>query len=613
VTDVVEVLHFHLFCGLGGAASGMNRSKARLGAMQARGRCIGGVDVVPAAVRDFERLSGVRGTLLDLFDRGQYLEYHGHEPPADWREATPEDLRRAAGGERPNILFTSPPCQGLSGLLSQNRSQRGHYQALNRLTVRGIWLALTAWEDDPPEFFLLENVPRIETRGRALIDQIEALFRAHGYAVAPSTSGKSTYCCGELGGLAQKRRRFLLAGRHREKVPPFLYEPPRRRVRGVGEVIGALPRPEAPAAGPMHRLPRLQWRTWLRLALVEAGSDWRSLERLRVVDGHLADLAITPEGADYFSGPYGVGRWDDPARTITSQSGPSNGQFAVADPHMPCGAAAWNEGRRGLGVVPWDQATGTLTSQSRPGQGAFAVADVRTGFEAEYGQYGVLPWDRPTGTIKGDPHVGTGRYAVADPQLPAQEVDRRHRNLWRIVRWGDPSGTIIGASRPGSGALSVADPHLTCDATDRERRRFNDVFRVVRYDDPACAVTAGAGPSSGAQSVADPGLPAAGEQCLAVIRALDGTWHRPFTTLDIAALQGLVDPEEVGEFELDGTSHSGWRGRIGNAVPSPAAEAIGSVMFHALLLARAGERFALGSTPVWVRPLVVAISVETPA
>ena len=44
------------------------------------------------------------------------------------------------------------------------------------LTVRGIWLALEAWADDPPEFFILENVPRIATRGAHLLDQIETLL-----------------------------------------------------------------------------------------------------------------------------------------------------------------------------------------------------------------------------------------------------------------------------------------------------------------------------------------------------------------------------------------------------------------------------------------------------
>lgn len=46
-------------------------------------------------------MTGVKGTLLDLFTRDQYMRFHGKEPPRDWREATPEDIRRAAGNEFP--------------------------------------------------------------------------------------------------------------------------------------------------------------------------------------------------------------------------------------------------------------------------------------------------------------------------------------------------------------------------------------------------------------------------------------------------------------------------------------------------------------------------------
>src|SRR5690606_29760183 len=146
---------FHLFCGLGGGAAGFNRGTARLGDMHARFRCLGGIDSDPAIVRDFQALAGVPGTCLDLFDRDQYTDWHGHEPPADWREATPEDIRRAAGNERPNIVFTSPPCKGFSGLLNTTRSKTAKYQALNRLTLRGLWLTMEAWKDDPPDFLLL--------------------------------------------------------------------------------------------------------------------------------------------------------------------------------------------------------------------------------------------------------------------------------------------------------------------------------------------------------------------------------------------------------------------------------------------------------------------------
>ena len=83
---------------------------------------------------------------------------------------------------------------------------------------------------------------------------------------------------------------------------------------------------------------------------------------------------------------------------------------------------------------------------------------------------------------------------------------------------------------------------------------------------------------------------------------------KAFTTLELAALQSLVEPEE--QFELDGLSDQAWRERIGNAVPPAAAEAIAHVMGTTLLLAEAGETFMLSNMPVWVRPVAVGLSVS---
>ncbi len=285
-----EIRHFHLFCGLGGGAKGFNKGQARVGNLQAKFRCIGGIDVDPAGIRDFNRLSGVAGTVMDLFDRDQYRDFHGVEPPASWREVTPADIHRAAGNERPHIVFLSAPCKGFSGLLAETKSKTAKYLALNRLTLRGVWLMLEAWKDDLPELIVFENVPRIATRGRQLLDQICDLLRAYGYAVA-----ETTHDCGKIGKLSQSRKRFLLVARQVEKVPPFLYEPEQHRLQAVGDVLGRMPLPGDHAAGPMHRVPSLQWKTWVRLAFVEAGSDWRSLNRLAVQDGVLRDFLIAPE------------------------------------------------------------------------------------------------------------------------------------------------------------------------------------------------------------------------------------------------------------------------------------------------------------------------------
>jgi len=132
-------------------------------------------------------------------------------------------------------------------------------------------------------------------------------------------------------------------------------------------------------------------------------------------------------------------------------------------------------------------------------------------------------------------------------------------------------------------------------------------YGVVGFDQPAGAVSASACHDNGRWSVADPRMPTATDRLTCIITSLDGTWHRPFTTLELAALQSLVDPEE--QLELDGLSDQSWRERIGNAVPPAAAEAIAHVMGTTLLLAAAGETFMLNSMPIWVRPVAVGLSV----
>ena len=84
-----------------------------------------------------------------------------------------------------------------------------------------------------------------------------------------------------------------------------------------------------------------------------------------------------------------------------------------------------------------------------------------------------------------------------------------------------------------------------------------------------------------------------------IIVAADGTWHRPLTTLELAALQGF--PIEVGgqPLQLSGKSHKAWRMRIGNAVPPPAAEAIARSC-AATLKAAADGSFLMSAAPVWV-------------
>ncbi|HCF3253700.1 DNA cytosine methyltransferase [Pseudomonas aeruginosa] len=622
--------HFHFCCGLGGGAAGFNRARPRVGNVEAEWVCLGGIDVDPAGLRDFERLAGVPGTLLDLFTRDQYVRFHGKEPPAGWREATPEDIRRAAGGRRPDAVFISSPCKGASGLLSEKMSLTPKYQALNELTLRCIWLMGEAWADDPVPLIVFENVPRLASRGRHLLDQINSLLGGFGYAVA-----ETTHDCGELGGLAQSRKRFLLVARHVEKVPPFLYEPEKKSLRAVGDILGRMPLPgDIEAAGPMHRVPSLQWKTWVRLALVRAGSDWRSLNDLAVEDGYLRDLIIVPE---YHRGVLGVNHWGDSCGVVAGASRPMNGRFSVADPRAPANALQYQQ----YGVRRWTDTSGAIIGVKSPGQGTYSVADPRG---QSFGKYPVTDWDGPSGTVIAASTTGQGAFAVADPRPGGV----RHNNVFRVVSMGSHAGTVTGGHSPSSGGQAVADPRYhnwhpgassrklhvgewgsaTGTVTGSQQvasgalsiadprafdRQAGDAwvggghYGVMGWDQSAGAVSASARYDNGRWSVADPRMPAANDRLTCIIQSLDGTWHRPFTTLELAALQSLVDPEE--QLVLDGLSDSDWRERIGNAVPPAAAEAIAGVMGTTLLLAEAGETFMLSNTPIWVRPVAVALSV----
>lgn len=667
---ITDINHFHLFFGLGGGAAGFQEARPEIPGMQGRMVCLGGMDVDPAGAEDFYHFTGVRGVVRDLFDRSQYLDFHGHEPGAGWVEAMPADVRAAAYGRRPNIVFLSAPCKGFSGLLSETRSTTAKYQALNRLTLRGVWLMLEAWADDPPEVILFENVPRIATRGRKLLDQITSMLRHYGYVVR-----ETTHDCGELGELAQSRKRFLLIARHAEKVPPFIYEPPKRPLRAVGEILSRYGRPGDPAMGPMHRIPSLNWKTWVRLAFVEAGKDWRSLNRLAVENGHLRDYLIVPEArADFL----GVRDWAQPMGAVTSRGGPTNGAYSVADPRQEVYSA-------GYGVNAWGAPTGAVAGESLPSNGRFAVADPRAAAGAsQYQQYGVLRMEDTAGAVIGVKSPGQGSFSVADPRHagpakhsnefrivpfdgqaravtgahgtgqcvadPTPDWSGRHGHL-SVADWADASRTVTaGGKGVQGGYLSVADPRPAAkgnrlftkypvtpfDAPSRtviggddtgayavadprpgmaEGRNYLTAghYGVVDPAEPAGAVSASACHDNGRWSVADWRLPEATDKLVCVIRALDGTWHRPFTTLDLAALQSLYDPDDYAEageqFILHGSSDQAWRERIGNAVPKKAAKAMAEEIGRAILLARTGESFQLSGTPIWVRPIATALAV----
>lgn len=577
-----EILHFHVCGGAGGGAKGFNRGQARVGHVVAKPRCIGGVDVDPAGIADFNRVAGAPGTILDLFTAEQFAAFHGRVPPAGWREATPQDFQRAAGGERPNVVFMSTPCKGFSGLLSDKLSTSAKYQALNGLTLRAVWLTLEAWQDDPPEFILFENVPRIATRGRWLLDQIGALLAAYGYVFA-----ETQHDCGVLGVRRWNETAGTVTGRGSPTTGTFAVADPRidGHERSVQMGVRAWGSPAGTVTGNMA---------------VGAGPN-------AVADPRL-------HGKPRFNNVYRIVPWGAHAPAVAGPGGPGGG-LAVADPRAGAGFGGAGKYR----VTGYAEAAGTVIGASTTGQGAFALADPRPAGAWRDQTLGVLPFDEPAGAITAQAEATTGRFSVADPRCTW--ADTAHRNKLKVVPYEGAAGTVTGADRVGSGALCVADPRPRgLNAETRDVYRTGGHYGVTPWEKPAGAIPGFAKNNNGPWSVADPraavgdeaeALPAPDDRLVAVIQALDGTWHRPFTTFELAALQSYVGPEDVG-FVMEGQSDSAWRERIGNMVPPAAAEAVMGVIARTLLLAQAGETFMLSSEPIWVQPIAIAASLDLP-
>lgn len=661
-TDNLEIIHsrrafgiMHFFCGSGGGALGFAKSRRAFRGVEGAFETLGGIDSDALCCEDFERLTGVPATVMDLFDRQMYTNFWGKEPPPAWREATAADVLAASGGKCPDVVFLSPPCKGFSGLLPEKSANLPKYQALNRLVPRSMQLAMEAYAADLPAVILIENVPRITKRGAALLKEVRALLAMHGYEF---TSG--THDCGELGGLGQTRKRFLLIARNPKKLQSFIYEPPKLRLKSIGDVLGSLPAPgDTTAAGAMHRLPQLQWKTWVRLALIPAGKDWRALN------------------SSGFANTYRIVPWGKPGPTVTGAIGALKGAINVSDPRcnfrsgsqMKVTAAedpapTVTGSRVGSGavlvadkldyaprpgafrVVRWDEVSPTITAATRAGgsNGVSGVSDPRLDENTKHysRKFKIEDWKQPSRTACCDTDIQTGALAVNDPRTECTESWNR-TSVSRAQDWTEPSGTIIGKPNlHGAGASIFADPRIPYTA-------FNRALKLNGWDGPATAITSGnsyvADPQrlackarAGAYGVLDwdepskmiPGnfdvdnrpavvadprpvepdgeadIPEDAARGVWMIIAEDGSWHRPITTFEMAMLQSLPPTFPDGSpLVLAGTSESRWREHIGNMVPPDAAEQMGNAILDTMLPNMVFDEWHWNFEPdarIWVRP-----------
>jgi site-specific DNA-cytosine methylase len=449
-----------LFCGLGGGGLGFKNAHARLFGTDATFRLLGGIDNDPGACEDWEYLTKSPALCADL------------------ATMTPGALREFVGPVAPDVVFDSAPCKADSGLTNRVLAKTAKYVDMAELYVTGVELLLTTW-DVPPKLVLKENVSRILSNGADRVARVTKMMEEAGYAVHIST-----HDCGELGGLAQHRRRALMVCRLKSKVTCYLYQPPKRRVRACGEVLGELPLPETPSAGPMHKMPRIGWMTWLRLAMIPPSGDHRDLPG--VLAEHQARSAVWARQH--------VEAWGDPSVTVTTSG--TNGAYGVADPRVGDEPLVVDRLNGAFRVEDWADPSHTIVGPHGTG-GNPHVADPRVGVPAcSFGSaFGVKAWGEPGATATGHGGPGGGAFTVADPRVVGS--DDWHPGAFGVKGFADAAGTVTGHGHPSGGAFAVADPRVVEDG------RFNGAHGVRDWDKPATTVTQG-GATGGRFSVADP-------------------------------------------------------------------------------------------------------------
>ena len=485
-----------MFCGLGAKTLGTLRARGPGGS---RFESVGAIDVDPVACQDFETLTG---SLAHARDLGQL---------------TCAQLAELV--ERPDMVLMSPPCKGFSGCLPEKASAEERYQLLNALALRAVDLALETWEK-PPALILLENVPRMLSRGGRLLKQIRAVLGAAGYEV-----NLETHDCGDWGHLAQKRLRLLLVARHREQLPARLHRPVSRGHRSMAEVLFQLP-PPVPGlelAGPHHRLRRLSPINWLRLASIPAGCDWRAIPRAIHLGRELVHPALPPR-ASRLNGGFGVNDAARPSHSVLAHGSISNTWGSVADPRLGCSPRSGT-----MGVCEPSRPSPTVIGAADIHNSPAAILDPRVRPQRR-GNYGVNDPARPSPTVRAKFPVRTAPAAVADPRF---ECTHRLRTSTPYAgdraAWGSQGFELLGPEV--SFAARGRPCHLLIEAPDGAIHR----------------------PMTEAELMLLQGIP---------------VWHIPGSPEEIA----LDDPR--GEWvQLAGTVAQ-VREHIGNAVPVHTAQAI---------------------------------------
>ena len=285
-TDKHELTAIDVFAGAGGLTVGLKRADFRV---------VAAVELEPHS----------------------FATYKANHPEVrclkqDIATVSGADLLQLAGTNRIDLLAGCPPCQGFTSLTAKYKDKE---DPRNKLVLEMARLA----EEIQPHAIMMENVPGLTQKGKALYGRLLSQLEALGYRLAEGVLQVADY------GVPQFRRRFVLLGGRGFDIglPDATHSgPPKGDLapwRTVRDTIEVMPEPvtlrKAKAKGNIERsdwhvVRELSQQNIERLKAAKAGRAWTHIpENLRPGchrDGYIG-----------FTNVYGRMEWDSPSPTIT--------------------------------------------------------------------------------------------------------------------------------------------------------------------------------------------------------------------------------------------------------------------------------------------------------
>ena len=326
------------------------------------------------------------------------------------------------------------------------------------------------------------------------------------------------------------------------------------------------------------------------------------------------------------AGPYGVEDKDAPSGAVIASADVTCGSFAWTDPRLDHGSRSGN-----WAVQDPSEPAAAVIAHANPYHGANTCdprLSERTG--RLNGGYGVEDAQQPAHAVVSTNRPDVTWASVAEPRVAAPKPSKHNGHLG-VQAGADPARTIIGALRSGNGWGSVADPRVTCEpregsygVADAARPLPTSVIGQAitqngpwSWPDPRVADASGHFAPTHALSLGADGVlvcsPIGDARPLdlgsntsrndLVIVALDGSFHRPLSDLELALLQGF--PLRVrGEWLCLPGSREVRRRGIGNAIPPLTARAIAEACLEVMAdHTPLSSLLTSSDRKVWVQPL----------